>query len=194
MHIVILVRIILKHYWYQLSFQIWGALPTTIISVSLFIFPLVVDIFYWFDAECCFTPYKPSDNCYSFRYANALVLLIVNVILGVLTFSFIGVAVVCSRKRFTTLTPQTLRIERKLVVQTFISSYFLILLYITNFVSVFFENDLSAYSLTELLSAILFFLHHYPGMISLFVVSPIFRQRFARFYRIDKCCYFKRKR
>ena len=159
------------------------------ISISTFIFPFVINGFYWFNAECRFTLYVASENCSSFRFTNNLVSSIVNIFLAILTFNIIVGAVLYSRKQFTNLTSQTLRAERKLVTQTLVSSIFLALLYLTIFISSYFEQNLSIYFIMESLSTVLFFLHHIPGMISLFVVSPVFRQRFAEFYRVDKCCF-----
>ena len=147
------------------------------------IFPFLINGHYWFNTECRFSP--QSENCSEFYFTYVLISSIVNSLFGTVSFTFIVVSVLYSRKQYTSSTPTAAKIERRLILQTFISSFFLILLTITVMVATLIPHNTKTLLILANLANVLFALHHYPGMIILFFVSPIFRQRCMEFYRIN---------
>ena len=152
--------------------------------VSIFIFPFIVDCYYWFNPECYFTPWSLDGNCSDYHFKNNLITSIANIVIGMITFLAIIFAVFYSRKNYGASSSKTANLERKLILQTFVSSFFLILTYVAFMVSSKFSHNEKVATIAQYLSNIFFFLHHYPGMIILFFVSSNFRNSFAEFYRI----------
>ena len=156
--------------------------------IFLCIFPFIINGHYWFDSKCRFA--SDTEQCSEFQFAHTLISSIVNIFFGTMSFILIVISVLYSRKQYTSSTPTPAKIERRLVLQSFISSIFLILLTITVLISIQIPFDLRTSLILANLANLLFCLHHYPGMIVLFFVSPVFRQRFLEFYKINPVLKF----
>ena len=166
-------------------FQIWTFYPTLCIALSIAIFPFILNGYYWLNVDCRFVPWSMKNNCDQFYFNNSMITSIANIAIGVITFSMIIFAVVHSRKNYGASSSNTAKAERNLISQTLVSSFFLILFHVTFVLSAKFMSYPYIFIIIQYLSNAFFFLHHYPGIFLLFCVSQVFRDRFAKFYRLN---------
>ncbi|KAE9549167.1 hypothetical protein FO519_007615 [Halicephalobus sp. NKZ332] len=174
----------------RLHTKIWSPLPTSCFIISLFVFPLLLNGYYWSNQRCRFVLWATDEDCVEFQFKNNLITSIANIVIGIITFFFIIFAVFYSREQYGAFSSKNAKIERRLILQTFVSSIFLILLYVTLVVSTKVMTDQKTLIVVQVLANLFFFLHHYPGIIILFCVSPTFRDRFMSFYRITAVLKF----
>ena len=160
------------------------------------IFPLLINGYYWLNEKCRFTPLAIEGECITFQLENMFIAVVTNVCFAVIIFILIVCSVIYSKKRKSKSSSMT-KIENHLIIQTFISSFFLILFYLSLLGLTIYVNEFDILTILDQATDIFFFFQHYPGLIIIFVVSHTFRSRFLQFYRIsyiiEKCKSWRKK-
>uniref|UniRef100_A0A7E4ZWC3 Serpentine receptor class gamma n=1 Tax=Panagrellus redivivus TaxID=6233 RepID=A0A7E4ZWC3_PANRE len=159
--------------------KIWNGLWLKFAIALMLIYPFLVNGYTLFDAECRLRYKQPE--CRDYYSAMTTATVISTTCLALLSMLLIIFAV--CKSHGTSTSSKKAVIERRMILHTTLSSVMLILWIGTVYMGSVIAQMSDFFSH---LSFIVYMLQHYPPMVLIVVINPIFRRLFFNFTRIHK--------
>ena len=152
----------------------WTKPFTTLYCIIIVISPLIFHYYVIPNFNCKFL--NSSDpSCREFNNESNRIIAIVNIAFGLLALLLIFIGVALAPKLYNQTTQS--KMEKRLIFQSIFSSTFLVLLYTMAYFSWVFENlDFLV------ISHFMYLAQFYPPIFILFLISPVIREEFAKYY------------